>query len=1484
MSKITLNQFNSFKLTYFIILFFLGFQSKAQTCTPITNNSIEFEVPFPFYCQSTQHTAIFKGTIPIGGNSTSEYNYQYQSSIDGVTFYNTLGKTLNYTPALQTTTTYWRRIVSAPGCTETSISNVLVIKLGKTTEPAIKIISQPTCAVPIGTFIITNYEDIYTYTIVPSNGVIQDGNTIKAPPGKYDISLNGGGICSPTPVHIVFNDVPTSKPADIITNKTICLGESYTWPANGLQYTTSQNGIKILKDECTGDQILNLNIVNPDIVNVETFGVNICKGGSGSLRVTPNPPAPVTTFDGHWNPATDPKAAIPYSVSITEPLENSTICKFNESVISNYTATNFSVSLSGIYEFKMTDTDLYDGISYIYSGNFTPGNCSEGGTWIIGDDDDADSGFEKEPRMKTYLQAGVRYTLISTLWARTSLTYTGDYTWTVTPPEGGQFILNELNYWYASESAEVPIGWGTSFNPVGVSGSGLLNTNTPGTTTYYVTNGELCYSRRTAVDFTITDGPTAGAASSSPTLCVNTPLSNITHTTTGATNIGAISGLPAGVTATWASNTITISGTPTSTGIYSYKIALTGSGCEASFATGKIMVNPKPADVVTNKDICFGATYTWSLNNTTYDTTGIYRIPNDGCNADQVLNLTVGTKPTDDVTNKNICFGETYTWPLNNTPYNIAGIYRISNNGCIADQVLNLTVRTKPTDDVTNKNICFGESYTWPINNTPYDTAGIYRISNNGCTADQVLNLTVDTKPSDDVTNKNICFGETYTWPLNNTPYNTAGIYRIPNNGCTADQVLNLTVGTKPADDVTTKKICFGETYTWPLNNTPYNTAGIYRISNNGCIADQVLNLTVGTKPTDDVTNKDICFGDTYTWSLNNTSYDTAGIYRISNNGCTADQVLNLNVDEKPLDEVTTANICFGETYIWRVNGLEYNTTQNGLRKINNGCTADQVLNLSVGEKPADEVTTANICIGETYIWPVNGLEYNTTQNGLRKINNGCTADQVLNLNVDEKPLDEVTTANICFGETYIWSVNGLEYNTTQNGLRKINNGCTADQVLNLNVVEKPADEITTANICFGETYIWPVNGLEYKTTQNEVRKINNRCNADQVLNLNVNEKPADEITTANICFGDTYIWPVNGLEYNTTQNEIRKNNTECNADQVLNLTVARPLNANLIANSILPELCNGDKNASFKIEITGGSMPYNVALDNINDIYEEITGNEDSFINLSGGLHNVYIKDAQGCTTELEVTIPNAITMNPIANITYSCANNDSANAVTITVDSNILNLAEIEYTLDGNPNDYQTTNVFRNLIPGEHTVTARHLNGCEQTTLPFIIGEFEPLTLTLTDGELNEIVANADGGAKNYQYKLDDEYYGTVNKFIISKSGTYSITVTDKNGCSVTVSQYFTFIDICIPNYFTPNGDGINDEWGPDCTINYKNLTYSVFDRYGRILAKYGFGQKWDGKYNGAELPAGDYWYTLKLNDPKDNREFVGHFTLYR
>ena len=91
---------------------------------------------------------------------------------------------------------------------------------------------------------------------------------------------------------------------------------------------------------------------------------------------------------------------------------------------------------------------------------------------------------------------------------------------------------------------------------------------------------------------------TAGTASSTPTLNVYSSLNPITHSTSGATGIGTATGLPSGVSASWAANVITISGTPSSAGSFTYTIPLTG-GCGSVNATGSMTVNASVATLTT---------------------------------------------------------------------------------------------------------------------------------------------------------------------------------------------------------------------------------------------------------------------------------------------------------------------------------------------------------------------------------------------------------------------------------------------------------------------------------------------------------------------------------------------------------------------------------------------------------------------------------------------------------------------------------------------------------------------------------------------------------------------------------------------------------------------------------------------------------------------------------------------------------------------
>ncbi|MEN9742308.1 MAG: hypothetical protein RLZZ65_113 [Bacteroidota bacterium] len=123
--------------------------------------------------------------------------------------------------------------------------------------------------------------------------------------------------------------------------------------------------------------------------------------------------------------------------------------------------------------------------------------------------------------------------------------------------------------------------------------------------------------------FTVNATNTAGTASSNPTLCINTALTSITRTTTGATGIGTASNLPTGVTATWSANTLTVSGTPTASGVFNYSIPLTG-GCGSINATGTISVNAAntAGTASSNPTGCINTALT-SITRTTTGATGI---------------------------------------------------------------------------------------------------------------------------------------------------------------------------------------------------------------------------------------------------------------------------------------------------------------------------------------------------------------------------------------------------------------------------------------------------------------------------------------------------------------------------------------------------------------------------------------------------------------------------------------------------------------------------------------------------------------------------------------------------------------------------------------------------------------------------------------------------------------------------------------------
>ena len=329
-----------------------------------------------------------------------------------------------------------------------------------------------------------------------------------------------------------------------------------------------------------------------------------------------------------------------------------------------------------------------------------------------------------------------------------------------------------------------------------------------------------------------------------------------------------------------------------------------------------------------------------------------------------------------------------------------------------------------------------------------------------------------------------------------------------------------------------------------------------------------------------------------------------------------------------------------------------------------------------------------------------------------------------------------------------------------------------------------------------------------------------------------------------------------------------------------LHYTIDEPENLS-VSGVATPEVCVGEENGIIELTITGGTQPYSTRLSDESDF---VLG-RDTLTDLAAGGYIVFVRDANGCQTDIGITVDSGVDLSGVVNPVYECSGTTPENYVNITLnDSSVI--GDVLYAIDStDPNDMQLNPDFRNSAPGEHYIAIAHVNGGCVRRIYFEIEDFKPLTLTVEQLNLNEITATAGGGLEDYTFYFDDFDNGSDKTYRINQSGTYLVRVVDQNGCEAVSSIEMEFIDIEIPEFFTPDGDGQNDFWMPRNQEAFPEILTIIFDRYGREVYRLELNDPgWNGLYKESELPTGDYWYVIKLQGENDEREFVGHFTLYR
>lgn len=123
-----------------------------------------------------------------------------------------------------------------------------------------------------------------------------------------------------------------------------------------------------------------------------------------------------------------------------------------------------------------------------------------------------------------------------------------------------------------------------------------------------------------------------------------------------------------------------------------------------------------------------------------------------------------------------------------------------------------------------------------------------------------------------------------------------------------------------------------------------------------------------------------------------------------------------------------------------------------------------------------------------------------------------------------------------------------------------------------------------------------------------------------------------------------------------------------------------------------------------------------------------------------------------------------------------------------------------------------------------------------------------------------------------------------------ITGRTYTIRYTITNDLGCSDVTEKTVTQLSTCridIPTAFTPNGDGLNDFFGPLNAVAAENFLFRVYNRWGvLVFESKDWTKPWDGTINGVAQPAANYVWTLTYRDLVTGRDVSrkGSFILIR
>ena len=303
----------------------------------------------------------------------------------------------------------------------------------------------------------------------------------------------------------------------------------------------------------------------------------------------------------------------------------------------------------------------------------------------------------------------------------------------------------------------------------------------------------------------------------------------------------------------------------------------------------------------------------------------------------------------------------------------------------------------------------------------------------------------------------------------------------------------------------------------------------------------------------------------------------------------------------------------------------------------------------------------------------------------------------------------------------------------------------------------------------------------------------------------------------------------------------------------ILNLTP-------IITNTIR---CFGDANGAISTSVIGGNGLYTYNW-NTNPIQTT-----SSISNLSGSTYTVTVSATGACEVSSSVTLTEPLPIQGLIEVqaaTCSQVNGSISSAITGGTGA-------FTYLWS----NAATTSAINALLPGTYDLSVTDANGCTKNfTNIVLINREVPATVNFgADTSIcpGQKLILQPGFFESYTWQD-----GSLNNsYDVTRSGTYWVKVKNEAGCNGadTIKVTVDCKGIFFPTSFTPNGDNINESFGPVGDLSsLKIYSLSIFNRWGqRIFYSTNPLIKWNGSFNGSAANLDTYiWQaSYRINSQK-------------